>query len=198
MELMSAYSFACLLVSISGSLTCSPLELFGPLRMNLSIVNVEFETLNPVGLLQCVRECYVKGRCKSFNYDSQTGTCSLNSKTDTEVVASDRVIIANTMYSNIGDWSGRLAGACNNHTCPLDSACVDKNDVATCEVVFCGRPTSPTNGVVLLDRRSFFNQGEEIEFSCNAGYSASGTIFCGESGMWKSSASCVQISQGRR
>ncbi|XP_046557753.1 uncharacterized protein LOC124266940 [Haliotis rubra] len=193
MELMLACSFACLIVPISGSLMCSPLELFGPIQMNLSVVNVTFETVDSLGLLHCVRECYVKRRCKSFNYESQTETCFLNSKTDTEVEASDRVNIANIMYSNIADWSGKLAGACNNHTCPLDSVCVDRNDVAACETIYCKNTTSPVNGVVQLGGRSFFNQGDEMEFSCSTGYLASGKIVCEKEGVWNSTALCTLL-----
>ncbi|XP_046356022.1 uncharacterized protein LOC124134947 [Haliotis rufescens] len=191
MELMCVYSFACLLVSILGSPMCSSWRRFGPLQVNSSILNATFETVDHVGLLQCVRGCYVRSRCKSFAYETETETCFLNSKTDMEVVASDKVNTANTVYSNIADWPGRLAGVCYNHTCSHDSICVDRNEVATCDTVYCFPPTSPTNGRVLLDGSPFYERGHKVEFRCNTGYRGDGELVCGEAGVWEDTAICI-------
>ncbi|XP_048237316.1 uncharacterized protein LOC124113781 [Haliotis rufescens] len=153
------------------------------------IVGTTFITFKDLGLLGCVKQCLVREKCQSFNFHFDKTTCELNainSSTTDAVVSADQ----GSAYSDIESWPRRVAGSCWNHTCAVNSVCVDyRNDSPYCRVE-CPDPQTVRNGQI-LSQRNCHEVGCVIEYNCSVGYVQSREAVCGQDGSW-SSFKCVR------
>lgn len=139
--------------------TCTSIDNFSSLRYGY-VQNSEFLDFAKTTLIGCVKQCQLRRRCTSFNFNVTSGTCFLNEKPSTD--SSSQVIpFTNSVYSDIGTWPSRLAGACESHTCPENAECreTDSGDF-DCDVTSCVDPPGVDNGevcvLVTLDTLDFW------------------------------------------
>ncbi|XP_050415621.1 uncharacterized protein LOC126829658 [Patella vulgata] len=102
--------------------TCARMDTYPQIKEQ-SRLNVEsFLEISPLQVLQCARECQLRSACVSFNYNTQTRQCFLNTK-DSADVPSGLEANGEFIHSDIQSWPKNLAEGCINHGCPMNTFC---------------------------------------------------------------------------
>ncbi|KAK6172155.1 hypothetical protein SNE40_015881 [Patella caerulea] len=81
-----------------------------------------FLELSPLQVLQCARECQLRSVCVSFNYNTQTRGCFLNTEGSADV-PSGLEVKTDFIHSDIARWPKNLAEGCIKHRCPINTFC---------------------------------------------------------------------------
>jgi hypothetical protein len=63
-----------------------------------------FRTISPSGIQQCAKECVSRSSCQSFNYNTNSLICELNSETS-DTSSSSLVSESEYVYSTKDTWS---------------------------------------------------------------------------------------------
>ena len=68
------------------------------------LMDLSFWETKTKGVVECAQSCIRRKKCKSFNFNVNTGLCQLNENTGTPSKADNKVV-----YSEIGDWPSQVS-----------------------------------------------------------------------------------------
>ncbi|XP_071103329.1 A disintegrin and metalloproteinase with thrombospondin motifs 9-like [Haliotis cracherodii] len=180
------------LLMVTARETCTDLSnLKQSLQENARLKVKTFLTLNNSGLLQCVKECKLRSRCQSFNFNLDAHQCELLDTTSSETFDSNLLTTAQYVYSDIKSWSGHIAGKCEGHSCPSTTVCRENGSNHTC---LCSDPPAVQNASLALTAQSqiMWEIGEEVKYVCDTPFSPRGRRVCQSDGSW-TDFSCVLV-----
>ncbi|XP_067659455.1 A disintegrin and metalloproteinase with thrombospondin motifs 9-like [Haliotis asinina] len=172
--------------------SCTDFNSISTVQKDTVLLGSRFLTLPTTGVVSCGRQCLLRRRCRSFNVDLGKSECQLNERSTSGSVASNIVGVQNSVVSDIDQWPGRLAGECQNHSCPHNSVCmIQGSGVQTTGVqgtgpycqTECSDPPRLTNGVV-SPNTTRYEIGSTLSYSCSAGYLKNGKAVCQADGTW--------------
>ncbi|XP_071109395.1 complement component receptor 1-like protein [Haliotis cracherodii] len=169
---------------------CTDISRISGLQHDTKLLSSTFRVFRYVGFMGCAKECLSRRRCKSFNFDLNKSECELNELSTSVSVSSSIVNVKNSVVIDIDQWPGRVTGACQNHSCPINSVCQVRTDETTLCRVECSDPPSLTNGAITTTTISN-DVDSVIDFTCSSGYEKMGSVVCRSDGSW-SNYSCVQ------
>ncbi|XP_046552822.1 uncharacterized protein LOC124262386 [Haliotis rubra] len=144
-----------------------------------------FRTVKSPSVYSCASECLMSSVCLSFNFETRTRTCGLNSN------SSDHVAITSQpgfLYSDISYWPKSLAGACSETSCPTSRCQLDRLGRASCETVAefqgCDAPPTVANAAMHYDG---VYEGAVAVYTCSDNFlmcSAEHSRVCQSTGNW--------------
>ncbi|KAK6172152.1 hypothetical protein SNE40_015879 [Patella caerulea] len=118
------------------------MKTYPQINENQKLNSESFLVISPLQVLQCARECQLRSVCSSFNYDTQTHECFLNTESSGDQSQTQGFggearsgLEAKTgfLHSDIQSWPKNLAEGCMNHECPVNTFCEsDLNIGVTC------------------------------------------------------------------
>ncbi|XP_071081469.1 putative macrophage stimulating 1-like protein [Haliotis cracherodii] len=106
------------------SMACTELSerLSSGVFQKLRVLRSTYVVLSSHTQYHCAMQCMYDAICASFNYDTTTSSCELN--TETSTTTPDQVV--NTpgwINANADSFPQALIGSCAGHTCPRGSIC---------------------------------------------------------------------------
>ncbi|XP_071111460.1 uncharacterized protein [Haliotis cracherodii] len=121
-----------------------------------------FRKVRSPSLYSCASECLMSSVCMSFNFETKTRICELNSNSSDLVAVTTR---PGSLYSDINHWPKSLAGACSETTCPMSRCYSDRLGRASCVTEFqgCDAPPSVANAEMHYDG---VYEGAVAEYTC--------------------------------
>ncbi|XP_046552825.1 uncharacterized protein LOC124262387 isoform X2 [Haliotis rubra] len=145
-----------------------------------------FRKVRSPSVYSCASECLMSSVCMSFNFETRTRTCGLNSN------SSDHVAITSQpgfLYSDISNWPKSLAGACSETPCTASRCHVDRLSRASCESEFqgCGAPPTVANAEVHYDG---VYEGAVAVYTCGGNFmlcTTRSSRMCQSTGHWNGS-----------
>ncbi|XP_067667790.1 uncharacterized protein [Haliotis asinina] len=170
--------------------TC--LEASSVLEVDAHMEHYVFRKVRSPSVYACASECLMSSVCISFNFETRTRTCGLNSN------SSDQVDITRKpgfLYSDIRYWPKTLAGACSETPCPTSRCHVDRLSRASCEAEFqgCGSPSAVANAEVHYEG---VYEGAVAVYTCRRNFmlcTARDSRVCQSTGNWSGSVGpCAQ------
>ncbi|XP_041357493.1 uncharacterized protein LOC121374454 [Gigantopelta aegis] len=98
---------------------CTNIDNFSDLVIHNTAMDSTFKILKDFGLLRCVQQCLFRTRCNSINFDISRSICELNQATNNSPSFRN-----GSLFSEMTNWPKRLAGICENRSCPTNKTCV--------------------------------------------------------------------------
>ncbi|XP_048258108.1 uncharacterized protein LOC124126959 [Haliotis rufescens] len=188
--------FTVVLVLIGGGLgscgTC--FNASSVVEVDAHMEHYVFRKVRSQSLYSCASECLMSSVCMSFNFETKTRICELNSN------RSDLVTVTpwpGFLYSDINHWPESLAGACLKTPCPTSRCQLDRLGRASCETEFqgCGAPPSVANAEIHYDG---VYEGAVAEYTCKDNFmmcTDRNSKACQLTGSWNGSVGpCAQYS----
>ncbi|XP_071095321.1 uncharacterized protein [Haliotis cracherodii] len=181
-------------------LTCGGLGCYGTCFNASSVVEVDvhmelyvFRKVRSSSLYSCASECLMSSVCMSFNFETRTRICELNSNSSDQVAVTAR---PGFLFSDINHWPKSLAGACSETPCPLSRCHVDRLGHASCETEFQGCDAPPTVANAEMHYDGVY-EGAVAEYTCKDNFkmcTARNSRVC-QTGNWNGSVGpCAQYS----
>ncbi|XP_067661330.1 uncharacterized protein [Haliotis asinina] len=162
------------------------------LKKDAHIEHYVFRKVSSLSVYSCASECLMSSLCMSFNFETRTRTCGLNSNSSDQVGITSQ---AGFLYSDISNWPKSFAGACSETSCPTSRCQLDRLGRASCETEFqgCGAPPAVANAEVHYDG---VYEGAAAVYTCSDNFmlcTTSNSRVCHLSGNWNGSVGpCAQ------
>ncbi|XP_071095320.1 uncharacterized protein [Haliotis cracherodii] len=109
-----------------------------------------FRKVRSPSLYSCASECLMSSVCMSFNFETRTRICELNSNSSDQVAVTAH---PGFLFSDIDHWPKSLAGACSATSCGQKACHLDRLGRTACVREFrgCDEPPTLTNGTRKYD-----------------------------------------------
>ncbi|XP_046552820.1 uncharacterized protein LOC124262382 [Haliotis rubra] len=162
------------------------------LEVDAHMEHYVFRKVRSPSVYSCASECLMSSVCMSFNFETWTRTCGLNSNSSNDVAITSH---PGCFFSDIRYWPKLLAGACSETPCPMSRCHVDRLSRVSCETEFqgCGAPPTVANAEVHYDG---VYEGAVSVYTCRDNFmlcTTSNSRICQSTGHWNGSiGSCAQ------
>ncbi|XP_071111436.1 uncharacterized protein [Haliotis cracherodii] len=176
-----------------GSGCCTCFNASSVVAVDAHIERYVFRKVRSQSLYSCASACQMSSVCKSFNFETKTRICELNSNRSDQVAITTR---PGFLYSDINHWPKSLAGACWGK-CSMSRCYLDRLGRASCETEFqgCAAPPAVANAEMHYDG---VYEGAVAEYTCRDNFmmcTARHSRVCQLTGNWNGSVGpCAQYS----
>ncbi|XP_046380188.2 uncharacterized protein LOC124151653 [Haliotis rufescens] len=173
--------------------TCSSLGQL-PVVENSRLKGAVIETIPTSGLASCAKECLLRSMCRSYNFQLDDGTCELSSEDGTTTDGSISMeTVPRFVFSESKAWPQRIAGGCENHSCPNNTLCTETKDGGlACVLAYCRDPPTVEYAAPSMVRH-FTPINQSLTLNCKVGYVPCGNMTCNPDGTW-TTMTCMPVS----
>ncbi|XP_048258106.1 uncharacterized protein LOC125383585 [Haliotis rufescens] len=139
-----------LLLTGVGSGCCTCFNASSVVALDAHIERYVYRKLGSPSLYSCASACLMSSVCMSFNFETKTRICELNSNSSDQVAVTTQ---PGFLFSDINHWPKSLAGACSEKPCPMSRCYLDRLGRASCEAEFqgCAAPPAVANAEMHYD-----------------------------------------------
>ncbi|XP_048258107.1 uncharacterized protein LOC124120447 [Haliotis rufescens] len=153
-----------------------------------------FRKVRSQSLYSCASACLMSSVCMSFNFETKTRICELNSNSSNQVAVTTQ---PGFLFSDINHWPKSLAGACSATPCPTSRCQLDRLGRASCETEFQGCDAPPSVANAELHYAGVY-EGAVAEYTCKDNFmmcTDRNQRVCQLTGNWNGSVGpCAQYS----
>ncbi|XP_071111462.1 uncharacterized protein [Haliotis cracherodii] len=177
-----------------GSGCCTCFNASSVVAVDAHIERYIFRKVRSQSVYSCASACLMSSVCMSFNFETKTRICELNSNSSDQVAVTTQ---SGFLFSDINHWPKSLAGACSEKACPMSRCYLDRLGRASCETEFqgCAAPPAVANAEMHYDG---VYEGAVAEYTCKNNFmmcTARHSRVCQLTGNWNGSVGpCAQYS----
>ncbi|XP_048257846.1 sushi, nidogen and EGF-like domain-containing protein 1 [Haliotis rufescens] len=177
-----------------GSGCCTCFNASSVVAIDAHMERYIFRKVRSYSLYSCASACLMSSVCMSFNFETKTRICELNSNSSDQVAVTTQ---PGFLFSDINHWPKSLAGACSGKPCPMSRCYLDRLGRASCETEFqgCEAPPAVANAEVHYDG---VYEGAVAVYTCKNNFmmcTARHSRVCQLTGNWNGSVGlCAQYS----